>query len=162
MFGHSPRPNLVFKNIRSNSFVSSQVMPRSPQALGFRNARFGRESALDEDAESPMQYVAFMGGKECVNELLKWGHVNVKSSLDTPPLHKTLAGWQQEVVEMLIEARADVNVPLLYGRTPLHFTAAMGQEHAALYFGAALILALRTYLGVLPTILLCGTITIHH
>ena len=32
-----------------------------------------------------------------------------------------------------IEARADVNFPLFYGRTSLHFTTAMGQEHTALY-----------------------------
>jgi hypothetical protein len=47
--------------------------------------------------------------------------------------YKALEGGHQEVVETLIEAGADVNVSLLYGRTPLHFAAAMGQEHAALY-----------------------------
>ena len=48
---------------------------------------------LDEDAESPMHYVAFTGRKECIKELLKFGgDVNVKSSLGTTPLHKALEG----------------------------------------------------------------------
>jgi ankyrin repeat protein len=78
------------------------------------------------------------------------------------PLYKTLEGWHQEVVEILIEARAEVNVPLLYGRTPLHFTAAMGQEHAALYLlrsGANT--SIKDVFGVPPT-MLCGTITFRH
>jgi ankyrin repeat protein len=80
----------------------------------------------------------------------------------TMPLYKTLEGWHQEVVEILIEARAEVNVPLLYGRTPLHFTAAMGQEHAALYLlrsGANT--SIKDVFGVPPT-MLCGTITFRH
>jgi ankyrin repeat protein len=62
-----------------------------------------------------------------------WGDVNVKSSLGTTPRHKALEGGHQEVVETLMEAGADVNTPLLYRRPPLHFAAAMGQKHVALY-----------------------------
>ena len=104
----------------------------SPLALGFRDAGSGRGTTLDEDAESPMHYVAFTGRKEYIKELLKFGgDVNVKNSLGSMPLHKALEGGHQEVVETLIEAGADVNVPLLYGRTPLHFAAAMSQKNAA-------------------------------
>jgi ankyrin repeat protein len=98
-------------------------------ALGFRDARSGRGIALDEDAESPTHYVVLTGRKKCIKELLGLGRGNVNVSLlGTTPLHKALEGGHQEVIETLIEAGADVNIPLLYGRTPLHFCRCDGSR----------------------------------
>jgi len=105
----------------------------SISALGFRSAQGGVGSALDEDAEAPIHFAAFIGKEESVRILLRMGaDVNLRSSQGCTALHKALEGGHPGIVNILLEAGADANVALLYGRTPLHFSAAMGQEGSTL------------------------------
>ncbi|KAN0072797.1 Ankyrin repeat-containing domain protein, partial [Elaphomyces granulatus] len=42
-----------------------------------------------------------------------------------------LEGHKMGIVEILLESGANANAPLMYGRTPLHYAAALGQEQTA-------------------------------
>ena len=121
------RPKVVGLQI---AYGRGEHRPRS--SVGFRHAKEGIISAIDEDIECPLHTAAFQAKTACVNALLSMGaDVNVRSSLGANPLHKALEGFHIHIAKILLEHGADSNAPLLYGRTPLHYAAAQGQVEAA-------------------------------
>ena len=77
---------------------------------------------------TPLHCAAYFDNASCVQVLLYAGaNVNVKSTTGaTTPLHTAAARGANDVVHLLSEYEADIDVPDLGGNTPLHLACAAG------------------------------------
>jgi uncharacterized protein len=86
-------------------------------------------NAVAEDGFQPLGLACFFGHKETVEYLLKAGaRVNVFSQnpLHAAPIQSAAAASQLEIVVLLVQYGADVNVREQGGYTPLHAAAQNG------------------------------------
>jgi ankyrin repeat protein len=90
--------------------------------------------AFSPDGFTALHYPGFFGGSEAALTALALidagADVNKRSTNDFSvlPLHSAVAGNQDEVIEVLLAAGADVNARQSHGYTPLHGAAQNGAD----------------------------------
>jgi ankyrin repeat protein len=85
-------------------------------------------NAIDSSSginETALGIVTFSGKKELTELLIKNGaNVNFQDAFGVAPLHGAARTNQLEVIKILLENKADVNLPTTTGKeTPLHYAA---------------------------------------
>jgi ankyrin repeat protein len=91
----------------------------------------GLATAFAPDGFTALGLACFFGHREAVEVLLAAGaRVNDQSRnpMRVAPLHSALAGSDQTIVELLLDAGADVNLVQADGYTPLHEAAQNGDQ----------------------------------
>ncbi|PGH07901.1 hypothetical protein AJ80_07941 [Polytolypa hystricis UAMH7299] len=98
------------------------------------NAGFKPDTVLVTSclSKTPLKYAAYQGDVELARVLIAGG-ADINYSPDTPahwshPLHCAVDSSKEEIVKLLLDAGADVNVKNANGDTPLHSAAGSSKE----------------------------------
>ena len=102
------------------------VLGSSPEAVR-SILRLGAEvRALCDFGESPLSLAASLGKAEIVQTLLGAGAPVAIDGQPTPTLHKGVQSGNRQVVELLLDAGADVNEQSEFAEAPIHIAAEEG------------------------------------
>ena len=117
---------VFFKAVKDNDAAKvKEYISKDPTLVDARTTDFLKETALG--------IASFDGYKEIVEILLKNGaNPNVWDDMGTAPLHGAARQNRAEIIEMLINAKADVNIKHKSSEeTPLHYAASYNSLEAA-------------------------------
>jgi ankyrin repeat protein len=86
--------------------------------------------------ETALGIVAFGGNKELTELLIKNGaNVNFQDAFGVAPIHGAARTNKLDVIKVLVENKADINLPTTTGKeTPLHYAAKYNNPDVVKYF----------------------------
>lgn len=117
---------VFFKVVKDNDAAKvKEYISKDPTLVDARTTDFLKETALG--------IAAFDGYKEIVEILLKNGaNPNVFDDMGTAPIHGSARTNRAEIIQLLIDAKADVNIKhKANDETPLHYAAEYNSLEAA-------------------------------
>lgn len=122
-YGHQDITEYLLAHKQNLDIFEASALGKLGQVVSLIDAQPNRVNQFSPDGFTPLGLAAFFGQPEVVKALLERGaNVNLaaNNAQRVAPLHSAVAGRQMNIVEMLLQAGADVNAVQEGGFTPLH------------------------------------------